>query len=195
MKKPFQNGVIEIIDPEFELEPEARQQNNQVASSYLRYASLARFAGLDLVADELTQRARVLLTGYHHDYFAQRSFYPGDGHTIEIEGHLVTGVQWKLGDSRSPQNDIWFYHGIDVERVSTVVNGEFPETIPYENDIGYDSNNHIFYPSVIEREDRVESFSPDGSYFGIGVGPRDAFLIIDRHDRDWDEGQLGRLTG
>lgn len=192
VKDSSKNGVLEIIDPEFELNQEARQPNNQIAGRYLHYAGVARFAGLDAVAREFIGRARNLVDGYQPAFVDISTFDHGDN-VFEGPNDIVTGIQWRLGDANT-QGEVWFYQGVEVDSLKAVVTGEFPSVAPYQVNVDYNYDTHSFYEPHLERNDRIESYLPDGSYFGIGIGPRDGLLTIDRRDSGWDERRIGYIS-
>ena len=175
VRSPSERGVIEIIDPDLESDPAAYQRDNQIAGRYLHYAAVARFAGLYQVAAEFAQRAEALIRGQYH--FGARSVHFREDAVCSLFDRQIVGVQWRLSDTATSGDDVWFFHGVDAERIAMIVEGhEFPPTEPY--------HRHRF--SVVN-EHSVEGLLPDGSYFGIGIGPRDGLLQIDQRETDLDK--------
>lgn len=183
-QNPSQSGFIEFIDPEFEVVPDAQQPSNQVAGRYLHYAGVARFAGLDQVADNFTIRAAALIEHSRDRAYLRAQFVP-QYQPREINGRQIIGVQWRLGDAIARQEDIWFYQGMDVNVLEQLLTGDLPSIESYH-----------FTPQDDNFGDRdttlIESILPDGSYFGMGVGQINGFAIVDRREA-WQPNRLGRL--
>jgi hypothetical protein len=169
------SGVLEIIDPEYETNLAARQRDNQIAGRYFHYAGVARFAGLHNVAARFAHRADALVEKQSRCRLTG-DIRINDYAVFERFEHHFIGVQWCFGESEEPQRDIWFYHGAELNRIRTIITqNEFPPTTPYRRRI------------FAEDEMMTESLLPDGSYFGIGVGPRDNIAQVDRRGSEWPE--------
>lgn len=184
-QNPNQSGFIEFIDPEFDIVPDAQQPSNQVAGRYLHYAGIARFAGLDQVADNFTTRAAALIELSRDRAYVRAQFAP-QYQPQEINGRQIIGVQWRLGDATNRQEDIWFYQGMDVNVLEQLLTGELPTVEPYRftpQDDNFDAVDTTLIQSIL----------PDGSYFGMGVGTIDGFVTVDRREA-WQPNRLGRLV-
>ena len=95
----------------------------------------------------------------------------------------LVGVQWRLSDSPDSEDDVWFYHGVDTERISRLVEGhEFPTTEAYDR-----------HEPRVTQEHAVGGLLPDGSYFGMGIGPRAGLLVIDQQETDLEELDIASL--
>ena len=180
-RKPSERGVIEVVDPEYDPEPRTRLPNNQRAGMFLHYAGIARFAGLPNVADELSQRANALIKGQDYLIHRRRFEFNQRGLT-EIQGLEVIGVQWRIYNSIADESNLWFYHAMDLKRLSLLLGkNEFLPTRPYHRN------------EVNKGNRLIESFLPDGSYFGIGLEPQEGLEIINQQETDLDRLQLIEL--
>lgn len=169
-----EQGILEIIDPSYEIVVAARQRDNQIAGRHLHYGGVARFAGLHNVAGELIRRADALVRGQMYDIRYTRQISFEDDACFSRFRHELVGMQWRLGESDDPNQDVWLYHGVDTERIKTIVTtDEFPPARPYYSHEGLDK-------ASTERDRFVESLFPDGSFLGIGLGPREDMKRIDR---------------
>jgi hypothetical protein len=178
-----ENGVMEIVDPDFDTSKDRRAKDNQVAAMFLHYAGVARFAGLNNVSDELLERAGALVNrqgrlSKHGLEFDQRALF-------EADNRVFAGVQWRVGDGTDGESDIWFYHGADIKPILELVQqNEFISTHPF-----YRSDDYI----SDKEPERIENILPDGSYFGVGIGRRDGLIAINRQETDLDELQIAKL--
>jgi hypothetical protein len=180
-RKPGERGVVEVIDPEYDPDPRTRLPNNQLAGRFLHYAGITRFAGLTNVADELTQRAEALVKGQNQLAY-NRKFYFNERGLTEIQGHQFIGVQWRINNTIADESNLWFYHAIELKRLKhLLVGNEFLPTRP------------IHPNEANERARIVESFLPDGSYFGIGLDQHDGLAIVDSQETDLNRLQLIEL--
>lgn len=180
-RKTSERGVIEVIDPEYDPEPRARLSNNQLAGKFLHYVGNARFAGLPNVADELTQRANALINGQDYLIHRRKLEFSERGKT-EIQGQEVIGVQWRIYNSIADESNLWFYHAMDLKRLTLLLSENmFLPTRPYHRN------------EVNEGSRLIESFLPDGSYFGIGLEPQEGLEIVDQQETDLDQLQLIEL--
>jgi len=172
-----ERGLVEIIDPEFDLDPRSRHRDNQVAGRYLHYAGVARFAGLNAVADEFTIRARALVDRQSYGLGRRQKLEFRDDSVFVGSDRRMLGLQWRLGQSRDSETDVWFYHGVDLERIRTIVEeNEFRSTRPFYHP-------HEFVErETLGRGRYVENLLPDGSYFGLGLGPRDGPFQVNEQD-------------
>lgn len=164
-------GMIEIIDPDFNMDPTARRAENQLAGRYLHYAGVARFAGLYAVAQECVYRAMGLVQ-HQERSFRARTLRIREN-IASVTGGEVVGVQWRVGDGVGSDDDIWFQHGFEVSRLRRVIEGrELPSSEPF----------HAPAQNTVARRGRdgvVESMLPDGSYFAISYEPHYALRTID----------------
>lgn len=170
---PTQKGVMEIIDPDFEEEPETYNDSNQIAGRYLHYMRVAKFAGLIAIANEFRRRANSLIN--KKDRPNKRKVIFNDKALTEINGREYAGVQWRVGDLNPSGEGIWFYHGVEKDRISHILqHEEFLLTRPFHL---ADSQNRLS-----DIDGPIESILPNGSYFGIGLSPLQGLLEIDvRH--------------
>ncbi len=194
-------GVLEIIDPDFKISSETSQPQNQLAGRYWHYAGVARFAGLNNVADEFMARATSLIaTGRSNPRLRQVSFQQKAEY--ERQGNSLVGLQWMLCETTDPAGGVWFYHGVERERIRRIMaDDNFPECQPF-------SRRSLLNPSESPEADDVagqsdeladsarrrtaENLLPDGSFFGIGFGRIDGLLEVDAQQADFDK--LGIAT-
>jgi len=189
------NGVIELIDPFFAPNLEARQPENQLAGRYLHYTAIARLAGLENVADEFKDRVERLISSHMRNPRTPRRYETDN--IASINGRTVVGVQWRLGNgfnsgqqSYLNQEEVWFYQGMDLSILDQVLQNELPDTASfhYPQDGDRDARNRLSDSS----EDAIHSFLPDGSYFGMGASRVAGLVPISRYELS-DPPFIGRL--
>lgn len=196
-------GVLEIIDPDYKVEAQKRQPQNQRAGRYWHYAGVARFAGLNNVADEFVYRARNLAaTGRSNARLRQLDF---DAKAeFERQGNSLVGLQWMLSDTTDPAGGIWFYHGVEKERIRRIMaDDEFLICQPFST---RSSLNQSVSPKAVDiasesdeandlqRRQTAENLLPDGSFFGIGYGRIEGLLEVDSQRIDLDELKIATLS-
>lgn len=178
-----ENGVMEIVDPDFPASEERRTEDNQIAARFLHCAGVARFAGLYNVSDELLERAEALVN--RQDRRSRRGLEFDQKALFQVDDQVFAGVQWRVGDGIDRESDIWFYHGVNIKPIVELIHhNEFIPTHPFYPGDDYDSD---------AEPDRIESILPDGSYFGIGIGRHDGLMVINRQETDLDELQIAKL--
>ena len=196
-------GVLEIIDPDYKIDAQRRQPENQKAGRYWHYAGVARFAGLNNVADEFVHRARSLVaTGRSSARLRQVDF--GTEAEFERQGNSLVGLQWMLGDGTDSSGSVWFYHGVEKERIRRIMaDDDFPDCKPFSvrsllnqsvakdaDDTAADSGEF----SIRQRRQTAESLFPDGSFFGVGYGRIDGLLEVESQETDLDKLEIARLS-
>ncbi len=195
-------GVIEIIDPEFKISPETSQEENQRAGRYWHYAGVARFAGLNNVATEFMHRANALVnTGRSNPSLQQIDF--NQRAEFEREGSELVGLQWRLSETADPAGGIWFYHGVEKERIRRIVEADdFPECQPFSTRFSLDANIEKDTVGASQSDPTAEpqlrrtaeNLLPDGSFFGIGFGPIDGLIEANARENDLDQLKIATLS-
>jgi hypothetical protein len=166
-------GLIEIIDPDDQSDPVVFLDNYQRAALYWHFVGVAIFAGLYQVAEEFIRRADSLIT--RQSVSLSMSTIPFKEISIlESHGHRIIGVQWQPGESNNFTGNMWFYQGVDIDIILTILASDiFPNTYPY-SDLEF----------LFTHDDSVESILPDGSYFGIGTRPNTSLLTVSPTETD-----------
>jgi len=176
-RSAHEKGLVEIIDPDFEIDPRSRHRDNQIAGRYLHYAGVARFAGLGAIADEFSIRAKALVDRQSYGLRRKQELRFRDDSVFWGADRRLLGLQWRLGQSRDWEADVWFYHGVDLERIRTLVEeNDFHPTRPFYRSI------ESAEEASFARKDFIENLLPDGSYFGLGLGPRDGPVRVNEQD-------------
>lgn len=187
-RDPDQPGVIELIDPPFEPNLVARRPENQRAGRLRHYAALARFAGLEMNALELIRDAELLVSSGQESLVVSDSPRVLTNIQATINGRIVVGIQWPLGDElsstasgSSSQQGVWFYQGVERTVLERALANELLEIAPFHFDGEIGANARSEFSDSIQ-DNVVHSFLPDGSYFGIGVGELSGLLSILPHE-------------
>ena len=164
-------GVIEVIDPEFGDNTVGVSKENMLASRYKHYAGVSMFAGLYDIAEELLARANALRSGKPRQQKLLDIRF-NERETLQVGQRNMVGIQWRPSDQAQLSDDIWFYQAVDRNVIENIlINDTFPQIRPYHHD------------QLASRNDNyVESLFSDGSYFGIGVTSRDALRSLSPRD-------------
>ena len=196
-------GILEVIDPDFKISAETSQRENQLARHYWHYAGVARFAGLNNVADEFMDRATNLInTGRSNPNLQQIDFQQKA--EFERQGSELVGLQWRLSETADPAGGIWFYHGVEKERIRRIIEDDnFPECPPFSTRFLLNTDVLPKTADAVAQSDEgsdslrrqiAENMLPDGSSFGIGFGKIDGLLEVDAQQTDLDKLKLATLS-
>lgn len=201
--RDHRKGVLEIIDPDYKVEAQRRQPQNQKAGRYWHYAGVARFAGLNNVADEFVYRARNLIASGRSNARLRQVDFEAKAE-FERQGNSLVGLQWILSDSIDPAGGIWFYHGVEKERIRRILeDDEFPGCQPFSTRFLLDADIEKKAVGALDQADptaetqlsrTAESFLPDGSFFGIGFGSIEGLLEVDAQQTDLDKLVIATLS-
>jgi hypothetical protein len=165
----IEQGIIEIVDPDSNTDLVPLHASSQKASLYWHYAGAAIFAGLYDIAAEFVDRANALISGRSRPLQLQNLHFD-ERNALEVSRRKLVGVQWRPSDIADQTDDVWFYQAIDKNVIRDILVDEiFPSTEPYH-----------YHEPLSSREGYVENILPDGSYFGIGIIPRDALRKVDQ---------------
>ena len=191
-------GVIQIIDPAPSEMVDLSEPWVKQAGLYRHYAGVARFAGLLNTAEEFERRAKSLENSQRS--FVRIAVVSVDEAAVFERGAIrYAGVQWRVGEANDAATDLWFYHGADVDRLNDILAKEFfrpCRPLDFDADV-FDSREQLVDANIKEADGIeylanvatpdteggavrfIESILPDGSYFGIGTGPRSGLRVID----------------
>lgn len=196
-------GVLEIIDPAFKIDAEVRRPENQKAGCYWHYSGVARFAGLNNVAEEFMNRANNLISGSPSRVKLRQISFQQKAE-FERQGRELVGLQWRLSETADPAGGIWFYHGVEKERIRRIIeDDDFPECQPF-------STRSLLNPSMdkeavdttaesgestnVQRRQTAENLFPDGSFFGVGYGQIDGLLEVESQQTNLDKLGIASLS-
>ena len=154
---------------------------------------------------EACQRHRsIFYPGRHLVSKGTRFFQHLQKAEFERQGSTLVGLQWRLSESVDPTGGVWFYHGVERERIRRILADDgFPECQPFSTRSLLNSSVSLKAVDVIAQPDEdadslrrqiAENMLPDGSFFGIGFGKIDGLLEVDAQQTDLDKLKLATLS-
>jgi hypothetical protein len=183
-RKATESGIVEIIDPPFDFDPTEIREENILAGRNLHYAQICLFAGLYKTAFEFIDRANQLIEGQRPNRRTLGIVVGKDEH-LTIGDRGVVGVQWQLSNGYAP-SDVWLYHGVELQQLRKLIAHphEFPLVRPFSApDVSIEQ----------QTQTHVDSFLPDGSFFGIGIEPRNGLVIVNPRETDFENRQIDEI--
>jgi len=148
------------------------------------------------VATEFMHRADALVnTGRSNPTLQQIDF--DQRAEFERQDNELVGLQWRFSETADPTGGIWFYHGVEKERIRRIIeDDDFPDCQPFSTRFLLDTSTT---PKAIEesfqagdaadprRLQTAENLLPDGSFFGIGFGPIDGLIEANSRESNLDQ--------
>ena len=122
---------------------------------------------------------------------------------FERQGNELVGLQWRLSETADPAGGIWFYHGVEKERIRRIVEADdFPECQPFSTRFLLDGNVE---KEIVDAEQSnptaepqlrrtAENLLPDGSFFGIGFGRIEGLIEADARENNLDQLKIAILS-